>query len=363
MSIRKRGRRSYQVRVRPFPDQTVPTREAAEALELDLKLRRSLGDLYQEAPATLAQEIADFKERKRAFGGRRGPLRPRSLEFVERSLAIWLADPKLARTPVSQLRRAAIEDVVARRAAQHPRSAKNELEAIKSVLTQARSRGQRVDASIFDIPAVAHTPRRGRALTVDELYELASWFPEHTRRLVLLAGQVGARQHFWFALTDEMLDLDGGAVDVPAALAKNRRDHRIYLTDLEVTLFREQLLARAAGTPLVFPTATGRPWTRSGFRERAWTTGVGTAAKKQREQTERPSVYEGFTFHLLRHTAGSLMALAGMDPAVASERLGHTDGGALFLRLYRHLYEGEKRAQVRKLETLVAAHAARTAGA
>lgn len=356
MSIRKRGKRSYQVRVRPFPDQTVPTRDAAEALELDLKLRRSLGDLYQEAPATLADEIAAFKERKRAFGGRRGPLRPRSLEFVDRSLSVWLRDTKLARTPVPQLRRAPIEDVAARRAARHPRSAKNELEAIKAVLREARSRGQRVDAAIFEIPAVAHTPRRGRALTVDELYELASWFPEHTRRLVLLAGQIGARQRFWFELTDESLDLDVGAIDVPAALAKNRRDHRIYLTDLEVALFREQLLARAAGTPLVFPTVTGRRWTRSGFRERAWTKGVDTAAAKQREATGRASsVFDGFTFHLLRHTAGSLMALAGMDPAVASERLGHTDGGALFLRLYRHLYEGEKRTQVRKLEALISA--------
>ena len=42
------------------------------------------------------------------------------------------------------------------------------------------------------------------------------------------------------------------------------------------------------------------------------------------------------------------MALAGMDPAIAADRLGHTDGGALFLRTYRHLYEHEKRPQVEK---------------
>jgi len=64
-------------------------------------------------------------------------------------------------------------------------------------------------------------------------------------------------------------------------------------------------------------------------------------------------VFEGFTFHMLRHTAGSLMARAGMDPAVASERLGHTDGGSLFLSTYRHLYEGEKRTQAARLEELV----------
>jgi hypothetical protein len=67
------------------------------------------------------------------------------------------------------------------------------------------------------------------------------------------------------------------------------------------------------------------------------------------------SVFDGFTFHWLRHTAGSLMAVAGLDPAVASERMGHTDGGALFLKTYRHLYEGEKRVQAQRLEAHVRA--------
>lgn len=38
--IRKRRPHSYQVRVTPFPAQTLPTREAAERLELELKLRK-----------------------------------------------------------------------------------------------------------------------------------------------------------------------------------------------------------------------------------------------------------------------------------------------------------------------------------
>ncbi len=49
------------------------------------------------------------------------------------------------------------------------------------------------------------------------------------------------------------------------------------------------------------------------------------------------------------------MALAGMDPAAAAERLEHSDGGALFHKTYRHLYEGEKRNQARRLEALVVA--------
>ena len=70
------------------------------------------------------------------------------------------------------------------------------------------------------IKPVKHAPRRGRALTVEQLYELASWFPEHSSRLVLLAGQVGARQAFWFELTDEMLDLENGTMPIPANLRR-----------------------------------------------------------------------------------------------------------------------------------------------
>jgi hypothetical protein len=56
---------------------------------------------------------------------------------------------------------------------------------------------------------------------------------------------------------------------------------------------------------------------------------------------------------MLRYTAASVMAYAGMDAAVAAERLEHSDGGALFHKTYRHLYEGEKREQANRLQALV----------
>ena len=61
------------------------------------------------------------------------------------------------------------------------------------MLRDARGRGQKVDDAILEIRPVKHVARRGRALTVEELYELASWFPEHVSRLILLARQIGAR--------------------------------------------------------------------------------------------------------------------------------------------------------------------------
>jgi integrase len=348
VSIRKRSQRAYQVRVAPFPARSFPTREAAKKYELELQLRRSQGDRYIEESRTLGAEIEAWLVRHRALSGVRRP----TIRYYEQSARVWQA---FANTQVSSLRRAAVEDFIAERAAKHRRAAKNELEFLKRVLRDARARGQRVDEGVLNLPPVRHVARTGRALTIEQLYELASWLPEHSKRLVLLAGMIGARQRVWFEMTDDLLDLRSGTLSIPSWLAKNGREHQIYLMGLEAGFFREQLMVRAPGTSLIFPTPTGKQWTESGFRERVWQKAVKAAISNEERPDGRPSVFEGFNFHLLRHTACSLMAAGGMDPAVAAERASHTDGGALFLRKYRHLYESEKREQALRFEAFVRA--------
>jgi integrase len=348
-NIRKRGPGSYQVRVNGFPARTAPTKESAEKIALDLKRRKALGDLYESPPITVGEAIDGLLARTEATGG----LSDKTCAYNRQSAKFWTP---LRATKVRVLRRSEVEDMILNRAKEHPRSAKNELEFLKRVLHDAKGRGHRADDAIFEIPPVRHRPRRGRGLTVSELYELASWFPEHVSRLVLIAGQVGSRQNVWFNLTEEMLDLKAGTMTIPARLAKSRREHRIYLTELESTLLKEQLLARARGSQLVFPTVEGKQWTANRFRDRVWLRSVTAAVTNDANKREDGlSVFGGFTFHMLKHTAASLMALAGMDAAVAAERLEHIDGGALFLKTYRHLYEGEKRTQARRLEALVLA--------
>ena len=349
MSIRKRGPRAYQVRVADFPAQTAPTREAADKIELDLKRRRALGDLYEGPSVTLGDAIDRTLARVTATRD----IGDKTREYNERSAKFWapLRDKRVA-----GLRRAPIEDMIFARAEKHPRSAKNELEFLKRVLHDAKGRGERVDEAVFEIEPIKAKPRKGRALTVAQLHELASWCPEYVSRMILLAGQVGCRQNVWFNLTDEMVDLDRATLTIPAELAKRRREHRIYLTELEVELLREQLRVRPAGTTFLFPTVEGKQWKANRFRDRVWVRAVEAAAKNDPDKpAEGRSVFQGFTFHLLRHTAASLMALAGMDPAVAAERLEHSDGGALFHKTYRHLYEGEKREHAKRLEALVRA--------
>jgi integrase len=347
VSISKRGARSYLVRVEPYPARTLRTKEDAERVELELKRRKALGEHFQAAPITLGEAMDGTLARLRATGN------PSASWMALNELAARAWEPLRAHR-VSALRRAQIEDMTQERAAVHRKSAKVELEFLKRVLREAKARGQRVDPAIFEIPAVKHKPRQGRALSVSQLYEFASWFPEHVSRMILVAGMVGPRQRVWFSLTDGMLDRKARTMTIPASLAKSRREHCIYFNDLEATLIREQLLARTPGTSLVFPTLEGKAWTANRFRDRVWLQAVEAAKKNDPERRNgAASVYDGFTFHMLRHTAASLMALAGFDPAAAAERLEHNDGGALFLRTYRHLYEGEKRQNANRLQALI----------
>jgi hypothetical protein len=92
-----------------------------------------------------------------------------------------------------------------------------------------------------------------------------------------------------------------GPVRVEPRLAKRRREHRIYLTELEASLLREQLLARAGGTSLVFPTVEGNKWTASRFRDRAWVRTVEAAIKNDPDKrADAPSIFEASRFTCCR---------------------------------------------------------------
>jgi integrase len=285
--------------------------------------------------------IGSYQTRDLAWKKSAANLRPRSLEFYDRCAVTW---QPFRSTPRSQLRRNEIEDHVVERAAEARRSAKNELEFLKAVLRRAEERGQRVDGRILRIEPVRHESREGIALTPTELAELASWFPEDMKRLVLLAGTVGARQNEWFTLDQRQLELDGDepVMRIPRTLNKSRRPKAIPLTPREALLLKEQLLARSAGTSLVFPNRKGEQWNRHRFRDQVWQPAIEAAG------------YESLGFHQLRHTAVSLMCSSGYRPEWVAERVGHSDGGALILKRYRHLYPSESYAAAPSLDALVA---------
>lgn len=351
MAIRKRGVGRWQVRVRPFPEVTVPTKTAAETVELDLKLRKKLGHLYQEKPLTLGAELDGHIKRKIAMGGSRGPLRPKSIEDLEQSKKAWAP---LRDILIPNLRRKQVEDRVAARAADTPVAAAHELQLIKTTLREAASRGQMVDAGIFEIPAVRHEPVEGVALEYDRLLEIASTMPERVKRVVPFCGTTGFRFTEAMTLTDDRVDLDGAQLLIPRDLNKGRKTKGIELARIEVQLLREQLLARPAGTRLLFPNAKGGQYSKSGFRS-VWLPALLSADLAHKEKNDKGELVTvaDFKFHWLRHTAISLMARAGMKPELIADRVGHSDGGALIYRTYRHLFPSEVRAAVGLLDTLL----------
>ena len=158
-------------------------------------------------------------------------------------------------------------------------------------------------------PGDGGKPRAGVVVAAHERVndanlELASWLPERHKRLVLLAGTVGARQNEWFTLDDGSLELDGAepVMRVPRVHNKSRRPKSIPLTAREALLSKEQLLARTAGTSRVFPNDKGAQWHRHRFRDEVWQPAVEAAG------------YDSLPFHMLRHTGISLMCRAGYRP-------------------------------------------------
>lgn len=360
MSIRK-WKGGWQVRVRPFPEVTVPTKTAAETIDLDLRLRKKLGHLYVEKPRTFGEELDARLERKRSMGGRRGKLRPATVSFYEQCVAPW--EP-LRGIQLPNLRRAVVEDHVAARAAAAPVAARNELQFAKAALREAESRGQQVDVGIFSIDAIHHEAGEGQALELDQLDAIAAWLPERVKRIVPFCGLVGLRFAEAVNLDDSMLDLEAAQLLVPRDLNKSRKPKPIPLANVEVQLLREQRMARPRGTRLVFANAKGGVYTKSGFRS-IWLPALLSAglAHQEKNAKGKQTTVADFKFHWLRHTAISVMARAGMAPELIAQRVGHSDGGALIYRRYRHLYGSEVRAAVSLVDELVAAAAAGTARA
>ena len=355
MAIRKRGKGRWQVRVRPFPEITVPTKEAAETVELDLKLRLKLGHLYREKPTKLGDELDGLLQRKKSMGGKRGPLRPAGVRYYQDCVRPW--EP-LRDTPVPALRRRQVEDHIAACAAVAPTAARNELQFLKAALRAAQSRGQQVDVGIFEIDPIRVEVREGQALEYDELLGLASWLPERVKRIVPFCGTVGLRFTEAVTLTDDRVDLEAGTIFIPGRINKSRRPKPIPLARIEVQLLREQLLARPPGTRVVFATEKGGVYSHSGFQS-VWLPALLAAglAHEEANGRGRTIVVADFRFHWLRHTAISLMARAGMKAELIADRVGHNDGGALIYRRYRHLFPSEVREAVSMLDRMVAATA------
>jgi integrase len=296
-------------------------RKDAERFRVEQDRARQLGQLY-DAPA---ERFGDFLAAWLSRHERR--VRPSTFERDAQALRRFRV---LARHSVEEVTAARVEEIVM---AGGSRQGQIALRLIKSLLKDARARGQRVHETVFTVVPPRHETRDPRFLTWAEVEELASYCREH--RLIVVAALSGLRRGELFALTAANVDLGGSTITVAATgdggkvgRPKGGKVRRVYVEGRVVELLAEQLRERVPnGYDLVFPSPQGEMWGGSNFRARVF-----NPAKKRAE-------LNGMIFHDLRHTYASLLIAANVQPMVVAEQLGHTDA-RLVLQRYGDLYPG-----------------------
>ena len=345
------GQRRYEVRYRDVHgrqrSRTFSVHKDAQVFRLDVERRRQTGDLYEPGPAGFADVAQAWLERfERGTAGRVRP-RPKTLAVTRETLR-RLAP--LSAFPLEQVRRPLVEDLVGQIAVEAPRRAEMALALVKRILRSAEERGHRVDHAVYRARVGKPDEREPVFLTWDEVDDLRSWLPEHIGRIVPIAVLTLCRQGELLGLRDRDVDFEAGAVTVRSqagvqgrSLPKTAAGRRtVDVGPHALRLLREQQLVRAPNEDgLVFPTTTGLLFDRHHFMGRAF------------KPAARAMGIPELTFHDLRHTGASLMIAARCHVKVIAEQMGHSDGGALVLRRYGHLYKGARKQAALALEAHV----------
>jgi integrase len=175
-------------------------RKDAERFRVEQDRARQLGQLYDAPSVRFGDFLAGWLVRHE----RR--VRPSTYEREAQALRRFQV---LSRYYIEEITASRVEEIVM---AGGSRQGQISLRLMKRVLTDARSRGQRVHEAISAIEPPRHETRDPRFLTWAEVEELASYCREH--RLIVAAALTGLRRGELFALTASNVDLGGAAITV-----------------------------------------------------------------------------------------------------------------------------------------------------
>jgi integrase len=346
-----KGERRYEVRYRDANgrncSRTFSVHKDAQAFKLDVERRRQAGVLYQAPPERFADVSGAWLERFVIGAAGRVRPRPKTVRVAEDCLRYLAALDDL---PIERIRRPLVEDLLAGVAAHAPRRAEMTFSLLKRILKAAEDRGQQVDRAIYSIRLARADEREPRFLTWEEAEELRSWMPEYISRIVPVSILTMLRRAEILGLRDRDIDFTTGSIAVFAqrqdgehVRTKTRAGRRTIDVGPQVLkLLREQQLARpATDEGYLFPAPSGAPFDGDNFFGRIFKPAACHAQMSE------------LTFHDLRHTGASLMIAAGCHVKVIAEQMGHSDGGALVLKRYGHLYKGARRQAAVALESHV----------
>jgi integrase len=171
---------------------------------------------------------------------------------------------------------------------------------------------------------------RIRYFTPPEIHRLIAHAPEWFRPLIQAALLTGGRWSELHKMRVRDVDLATGTIVFPET--KSGRPRFVHLSDEGAQLFQSLCLGKPT-SELVFVNQHGRPF--------------GTSHQiRPMSQTCIAAGVEPAGFHILRHTYGSRLAMAGVPMAVIAEALGHADE-RITRRHYAHLCPSYIRDAVR----------------
>jgi integrase len=227
-------------------------------------------------------------------------------------------------------------------------------EDVRAMVRWARGRGD-LDSNIVEgMRKPTEVVERDRVLTDEEIRTMWTALAdadmrESTRRIVRLCLVTGQRVGEVSGMARAEVDLKEALWTIPADRSKNKREHRVPLSDMAVGIIRDQFadaeaLAGRKGRAVpsfVFP----------GPGARAAVTGAAVAKAIKREETTKRGVttimgIAGWTAHDLRRSAATHMEELGVSPFIIGHVLNHVSAtkATVTSRVYaRYDYAKEKR--------------------
>ena len=183
--------------------------------------------------------------------------------------------------------------------------------------------------------------KRSRYLSESELSQWVSALAAHSDqqvanifRLLLLTG---ARRGEVLALEWNQLDLEAGIWTKPSAHTKQKKEHRVPLSDAAVDLLHRIRHDSGAASRWVFPSGTGHI----------------VDPKKGWASVCKAAGISGLRMHDLRHSFASMLVSSGLSLPTIGALLGHTQPSTT--HRYAHLADNPLREATQRVGRMVAA--------